>query len=185
MNYSIRCLLLEEENGSHCYRMLVTTMPWMSMVKLKDYVMSMVLKLANKRLVTETAKLISPDEEKKLHQEADLTVKELNLLIERSAPLDNPVDFYKSQQIQLTDELYRLSNILLRMKCVEPYGTHVYGFNPTSLDELDDTGTRIRYGFKSVEEIEDYIDTLSHDITRYETIINTNVTEHTKIKRNN
>ena len=140
------------------------------------------LKLANKRLVTETAKLISPDEEKKLRQEADLTLKELNLLIERSAPLDNPVDFYKSQQIQLTDELYRLSNILLRMKCVEPYGTHVYGFNPTSLDELDDTGTKIRYGFKSVEEIEDYIDTLSHDITRYETIINTNVTEHTKIK---
>jgi len=139
------------------------------------------LKLARKRLVTESAKVISKEEEDKLRHDVELTLRELNLLIEQSAPLDRPVSDYAKEQEVLSNELGLLSNVLLRLKCVAPYGTYPYGINPNSIPQRDDNGELINYGFGSINDLDNYIGVINREITIKETLINKDVLEHTKI----
>lgn len=142
------------------------------------------LKLAKKHFATESSKVISPVEELKLRNDVELTFKELNLLIERCAPLDNPVSFYEQDKNIKLDELHKLSTRLLRMKCVAPYGTHPYGVNPQGMNYRDEWGERIHNGFNSIEEVESLIAKFNHDITVKQTILNTAVNEYSKIANN-
>lgn len=133
------------------------------------------LKLAKKRLVTETAKVISDAEEKKLQSDLNALHSELNLLIEQSAPLDNPVAFYEQNETEMLAELSRLSNKLLRMRFVAPYGVH-----PTHGYERNEWYELVRPGFSSIEEIDTLLGEIKSQITVKETVISGLAADHKK-----
>ena len=139
------------------------------------------LKLNKNRLTSETAKLISPEEETKLREDTRLIQKELTLLMEQSAPLTNSIKYYENEKNVNLIELEKLSNKLLRMKYVAPYGTHPYGIDPTTPLERDDWGELIRVGFTSIEDVERVINDLSHKATAIEVLLNNALKEHTLI----
>jgi energy-coupling factor transporter ATP-binding protein EcfA2 len=139
------------------------------------------LKLAKKHIVTESAKIISEEEEMKLKHDVDLTHSELNLLIEQSAPLDKPISEYKDYQQTKLEELTNLSNKLLRIRLASPYGLDTYGYNSYGLVERDEWGSIVHQGFNSVEDIDSAIDKIKHSITGKEALINNAIFEHTKI----
>lgn len=118
------------------------------------------LKLARKRLVSESSKVISDSEETKLRADVEATHRELNLLIEQSAPLDRPVDELKQDYTHGLDELSRLSRKLLNTRNVAPNGTH----------------------FDSITQIDQFIDEIRHEITGKETLLNKAVGEHSKLE---
>ena len=139
------------------------------------------LKLAKNRYTNEAAKVISVEEESKLKEDAELTHKELNLLIENSAPLDNSVNYYKNEKTEKLIELEKLSDKLLRMRCVAPYGTYAYGINPNGMKEVNEWREPIKVCFNSVEEIDVVVNELSHKVTAIDTLINTNVEEYSRL----
>lgn len=139
------------------------------------------LRTAKKRLVAETTKVVTGAEESKLRADMEVTLKELRLLQEQSAPLDRPVADYERDEQAGLEELSRMSNRLLRMRFVAPYGTASYGVDPTKPVERDEWGATIQPAFKSVEEIENYLNLVRHDITATEALINKAVSEHSKI----
>lgn len=139
------------------------------------------LKLAKKRLVTETSQVISAEEEEKLRHDVDLTHAELNLLMMQSAPIDRPMIELEDEQQRNYEELTRLSNRLLRMRFVAPYGTYPYGSDPRRTEERDEWGESVRPSFSSIDDIDAFLDDLRHQITSKETLINQAVTQHTKI----
>lgn len=100
------------------------------------------LKLAKKRLVTEVEKLVSDDEEKRLKAEVQATLDELDLLQSQRAPLDQPVAEYEQQLQEGMEELTRLSNRLLRIRFIAPYGIH-----PSKNAERDEWGSFINLAF--------------------------------------
>jgi len=139
------------------------------------------LKLAKTRLTTEIANVVSTEEELKLRRDIKLTHSELNLLLERNSPLDNPVRYYVSEQDSKLKELQKLSNTLLRMRCVAPYGVHPYGLDPTAAVERDDWLEPITHGFNSIEKIDEVIYRDSHILTAGEALLNNAVSEHSKV----
>lgn len=139
------------------------------------------LRTAKKRLVAETSKVVTAAEETKLRADMEVTLKELRILQEQSAPLTRPVAAYEHDQRNGLEELGRLSNRLLRMRLVAPYGTTTYGADPIGAVTRDEWGDKLQPAFKSLDEIEDYLNLIRHDITAKETLINTAVTSHAKI----
>jgi len=118
-----------------------------------------VLKHAKKRLAIESAKVISLEEETKLRQDVDATVKELNFLIVQSAPLDKPVSSYREEQIAGLEELNRLCNRLQRTVIAKPSNTN----------------------FGSIEDIGVAIDGIKQQVAGREALLIKAVSEHTKI----
>lgn len=139
------------------------------------------LKRDKARLVVETAKVVSTEEEISLRKEADLIINELNLLMEQSAPIDNPVSFYKNDITNKQKILFSSSEKLLRMRCVAPYGTAPYGEKETSYKLQDEFGVIIKNTFTSVEDINEYINELSHKATALSAVINEHVSLYNKI----
>lgn len=139
------------------------------------------LKLAKKRLVTETSKVISEIEEAKLKEEVDNTHRELNLLIERSAPLDRPIAEYKQDIQSTSDELFQLSKQLLRIRFTAPDGVYAYGGFPDQ-KVRDEWGQVYNKPFTSIEDVQEAIDEVRHQITAVETLLNAAVKEHGKIE---
>lgn len=140
------------------------------------------LKLAKKRLVAEISKVITDEEEQKLRVDVDTTHRELNMLIEQSAPLDRPVKEIRLEKNQLEEELLRMSNKLLRMRLVAPYGSYPYGTDPTRPAIRDDWGELHQPGFTCLEQIDEVIDCIRHDITNRETLLNKAVEDYGKVK---
>lgn len=152
--------------------------------RLKDYSRDTTgaLRTAKKRLVTETAKIISSEEENKLREEVNATLKELRLLISQSAPLDRPVYEYRQAQQSGMEELTKLSQRLLRLKVAAPYGvTNPYSIDPRRPKERDDCGDLILPVFTSVADIDSYVDVLRHQATSLQTVINLDVEKHGKL----
>jgi energy-coupling factor transporter ATP-binding protein EcfA2 len=139
------------------------------------------LKRSKARLVTESAKLINAEEESKLRKDVELTVKELNLLIEQSAPVERPLAHIREDLDDSMGKLTALSNKLIRMRLTSSYGTHPYGVNETKKEERDEWYQVIKPGFTSIEEIDEVIDKTRHEITAKETLINTVSDEHNKL----
>lgn len=133
-------------------------------------------------LVTETSKLMSEVEEKKLRSEADIVIKELNILIEQSAPLDKPIPEYLNDYNIIEKTLIDTSNQLLRLKCVAPYGTHPFGEDPYGMQTLDDCGTTINSSVITISGIDKIIDNLKHNVTAINTLLNTKITDYTKLQ---
>lgn len=138
------------------------------------------LKLNKKRLVSESAKVISEAEEQKLKDDVDVTTQELNILLQQRAPLDRPIEELRSDQGRGFEELARLSKRLLNMRFTAPYGGH-YGLDTSRPAQRNDLGEVFHPGFTSLEEIDSYIDGVRHRITGKETLLNQAVQEHAKI----
>jgi hypothetical protein len=140
------------------------------------------VKLARKRLVSESAKVISTAEEEKLQHDVEVTLRELNILLEQRAPLDRTVHEVHGDRQSGFDELTRLSRKLLNMRFSAPYGTHPYGRDERQGEIRDDWGQVTRPGFTSLAEIDHFIDGIRHRITERETILNHQVSEHEKVE---
>lgn len=134
------------------------------------------LKIAKHRLTNESTKVISTEEETKLRQDVEITHRELNLLIEESAPLDNPVSYYENEKNNKLKELERLSNTLLHMKSIVPYEVYPNGMFPRNIE----CNNEYR-GFISIDEIDVAISEVNKLITVNETLLNSYVNEHSKI----
>ena len=139
------------------------------------------LKLAKKHLVVETAKVITETEEAKLKHDVELTLNELNLLIQQSAPLDNPISFYEKSKDEKLAELTTMSNRLLRMKLVAPYGTFPYGANIYGDVVRDEWGELLVKDIETPEDIDAAIEKIAHDVTVKETMLSVETEEHDKI----
>jgi DNA repair exonuclease SbcCD ATPase subunit len=134
------------------------------------------LKLAKKRLVTEIAKVISADDEKRLTDEVNETLTELELLQSVRAPVDKPVAEYQSILQRHMDELTRLSTRLLRIRLIAPYGT-----NPEIMPQRNEWGELKLSGFTSLEEIDTVINHYKSQESVKQILINGAVTEHGKL----
>lgn len=134
------------------------------------------LKLAKKRIVVESSKIISAEEERRLRGEVEQALGELNILIANSAPVDRPIAAYEQDQRACLEELTVLGTRLLKMRFIAPYGIH-----PTRAPVRDEWYELSKPGFTSVADIDVVVDELRHQCTRKEVLINSAVTEHTEI----
>ncbi|EKD22554.1 MAG: putative SbcC [uncultured bacterium] len=139
------------------------------------------LKMAKKHIVAESAKVISEAEELKLREDIAMILKELNFLLERSAPLEKPISEYQHDETTKMVELTKLSNKLLRMRLVAPYGSHPYGVNPNRQLERNEWRELIKRGFESVDEFDNLLATITYDIAGKEALLNNDVNAHSKI----
>lgn len=137
------------------------------------------LKEAKRRLVAESAKLISDTEEKKLRAELEVTHRELTYLIEQRAPIEKPAQSYREERDQNLEELQRLSGKLRRMKLVAPY-THLYGIDLLHGYERNEWGDLIAPAFTSLADIDALLEQYREAIAGKEALLNQAVTEHTK-----
>lgn len=140
------------------------------------------LKLNKKRLVAEAAKVISKEEEEALRHDVDITVRELNLLIENNKPIERTFEDINSQYDKKLGTISMLADQLLRMKIVAPYGTYSYGINPLAKPFRDDWGNLHQPGFKSIEEVEQVIDHVRHQITTTQTLLNKAAQNNSKLQ---
>ena len=145
-------------------------------LKEKNRDFSGALKITKHRLTTESNKLISKEEETKLKDEVELIHSELKTLMERSAPLNNSVNYYGDIKQTKIRDLEHLSNTLLRLKWIVPVGTYPYGNNPIPIN-----AEYSRNGFTSINEVDDVIQSLILYITSNEALLNNAVNEYNKI----
>lgn len=138
------------------------------------------LKLARKRLVTESAKIITDAEEVRLRSDVETTHRELNLLIEQSAPLARSIELIRQDRRHGFDELGNLSRKLLNMRFSSPLSA--YGLDENTELRRDDWGELVRPHFDSLEQIDSHIDIIRHEITAREALLNKAVQEHGKLE---
>lgn len=140
------------------------------------------LKMAKKRLVVESAKVVSDDEEQRLRKDVETTHRELNVLMQETAPLERPVHEIRQQREHGFEELARMSRRLLNMRFAAPYGSTAYGADPGKSLQRDEWGELVQPAFTTTEQLDGFIDTIRHEITSNETLLNQRVQEHDKIK---
>lgn len=133
------------------------------------------LKRAKAELVAKRNALISPEEERKLQAEVDSLHRDLNILIENRAPLENSIDFYANRQERLVLELNEASKRLLKLKVIAPYGR-----NPLRPEERNEWGELERPYFANLAEVDEAINVLRHNVTQTETLLNKAVKDHQK-----
>ncbi len=71
------------------------------------------LKIAKKKLVTESEKVLKSDEEIKIKEEVQLLYDQLNILLEYRKPIELDLDVLNFKQIELDNQLNKVANILL------------------------------------------------------------------------
>jgi energy-coupling factor transporter ATP-binding protein EcfA2 len=135
------------------------------------------LKLAKRRLVTETEKIITADEEKKLTKTVTDLHAELNVLLMNTAQLTNPVSFYRDNHAAIIENLGKLSSRLLRLRFIAPYGT-----NPNQPVVRNDWNEIVTPTFNSIEDIDLYLNRISYDIAVKDTLITKSIEEHKVIQ---
>lgn len=135
--------------------------------KNRDY--SGALSLAKKRLVVETAKIISQEEELRLTKEVDILLKELDMLMENRLPslsLDDNEELKDRYQRGMS-ELGKISLKLLKIKIIAPYSVNV-----AKHDVRDEWGELHPAQYGSVEEIEIEINKVKQKIAAKEALLN-------------
>lgn len=135
------------------------------------------LKLAKKRLVAESAKLMTADDELRLKQEVQQLLDELDILQSQRAPVTTPVEQCQQDLNAGLAELTRLSMRLLRIRYVAPYA-----YYPPGSEERNEWGELHRPAFTSLDEIGEHINLIKHHIGVKEVLINKAAEEHTKLK---
>jgi energy-coupling factor transporter ATP-binding protein EcfA2/uncharacterized protein YajQ (UPF0234 family) len=118
------------------------------------------LKMAKNKLVAETSKIVTEEEERKLSQEVETLIGEIERLQRQRAPLPRPVSSFMTEQEEILSELYTISDNLLRHR------TSFFGWK----------------GYDSVEQITEDIDTTKQEIAATEALLNKAVEEHGKLK---
>lgn len=140
------------------------------------------LRMAKKRLVEETAKIMTTEEEDRLRGEVEHTKSELRLLLSQTSPMDTTVSEVLQYQNNGLEELQNLSRRLTRLKVAAPYGaTDPYSIDPRLPIERDDWHQPLLPIFKSIADIDSYVDSLRHQVTSKETLLNKAVQEHGKL----
>lgn len=131
-------------------------------MRLKDQSsgMNQALKLAKNKLVAETAKLTTEEEEKKLAKEVEELYVQIEQLQKQRAPLPRPVSSFMTEQEELLDELFTISDTLLRNRSA------YFGWR----------------GYDSVDAISEDIDSTKREVAVTEALLNKSVEEHTKLK---
>jgi hypothetical protein len=137
------------------------------------------LKLAKNRLVAETAKIISMEEHNKLKAEVDALHAEMRELLSLSAPIEHNLDDLKSRQEAGLAELNALSLRLLRMRTEAPAA--LYGEDDLMRNEW---GELEAPRFRSVADVESYMNFLKERIAASEAILNNSVKDHKRLKDN-
>jgi energy-coupling factor transporter ATP-binding protein EcfA2 len=117
------------------------------------------LKLAKNKLVSETGKLTTEEEERKLAKEVEQLYVEIEQLQRQRAPLPRPVSSFMTEQEELLDDLYTISNNLLRHRAA------FFGWK----------------GYDSVEQISEDIDLTKQDIAATQALLAKSVEEHGKL----
>ena len=118
------------------------------------------LKMAKNKLVAETAKIVTEEEERKLSNEVEALIVEIERLQKQRAPLPRPVTSFMTEQEEILSELYTISDHLLRNRAAW------YGWR----------------GYDSVEQITEDIDATKGNISACEALLNKAVEEHGKLK---
>jgi energy-coupling factor transporter ATP-binding protein EcfA2 len=117
------------------------------------------LKMAKNKLVSETAKLKTEDEEKKLAKEVEELYVQIEQLQKQRAPLPRPVTSFMTEQEEILDELYTISDHLLRNRA------SFFGWR----------------GYDCVEQITEDIDATKQEIAATQALLNKSVEEHGKL----
>jgi DNA repair exonuclease SbcCD ATPase subunit len=137
------------------------------------------LKRTKARLVNETAKLITPEEQEKLKKEVEAIHNELSELLEHKAPIEHNRQDLEHQQEKGLAQLNEMSYKLLKMQ-------HYAPFTAYGADEAirDDWGVLQTPTFKSIADIDQYLARLKERIAAEEALINQSVKDHEKLKNN-
>jgi energy-coupling factor transporter ATP-binding protein EcfA2 len=117
------------------------------------------LKLAKNKLVSETAKIATEEEEKKLAREVEELYVQIEKLQRQRAPIPRPVTSFMSEQEEMLDELYTISTTLLRNRAA------FFGWK----------------GYDSVDQITEDIDQTKQDIAATQALLAKSVEEHGKL----
>jgi DNA repair exonuclease SbcCD ATPase subunit len=133
------------------------------------------LKLAKKRLVSESEKVVTDEEIKKLTEETHQIAKELDLLQTARAPLDHPVAHYRDHLDNVLAELRSLSGRLLKIRLASPHG-----YDPRLVPQRDDWGELKRPVFKSLDDVDSYLAGLRQQISVKQALISKSVKQHEK-----
>jgi len=136
------------------------------------------LKLAKKRLVVETEKVISDEEIRKLTDETHGIARELDLLQTARAPMVRPVADCVTRLDNVLDELRTLAARLLKIRFVSPYG-----YDPRLIPMRDDWGELQRPTFKSLESLDGYLLELKQKISAKQALISNAVKQHEKFSQ--
>lgn len=133
---------------------------------------------AKQRLVTETAKIITMDEQERLKKEVDALHHELMELRAQSAPIEHNMDDLRRRQESGMAELNALSTRLLRQRFEAP--VPVYGAEEP---HRNDWGELEAPKFTTVEEIETYLSGLKNRIAAEEALLNASVKNHGELSK--
>lgn len=132
------------------------------------------LKINRTNLVTETAKLMSAEDEERLEQQVAELRRELNILNEERIPIDRTSNQHLSDRDRSLKTLDELSMRLLRNRIVVPYEYN------DGRQERDEWGQLRKVRFRSTSEVEAEIDKLKHLVTAKETTLSSTREQYDK-----
>lgn len=125
------------------------------------------LDMTRKNLVTETAKVVTADEETKLEEEVAVLLSELDILSRERMPVEKSSSHYATERDKALASLSETSMRLLKNRVTVPLEY------ADGRQDRDDWGRLKRASFSSVDEIDVEIDRLRHTVTTKEVLINT------------
>lgn len=146
-------------------------------LKEKSRDISGALKMAKKRLVFETERVITDAETEKLQNEVDCMLRELDVLQSHRAPVETPANVLQQKLNTDLTTLEELSKRLLRTRLVAPYAV-----KPYCMDVRDDWGDIVKPVFTSLKDIESFVNDLRQDVLIMESVLSKLVENHTKLK---
>jgi hypothetical protein len=137
------------------------------------------LRESKERLVAERVKIMTDEEQVQLRKEVEAIHHELSELLEMRAPLEHDRFQLENKQQAMLAELNTLSLRLLKMRHFAP--SPIYGG-----EEMyrDDWGQLQVPRFKSVEDVDRYLNRLKERIAAEEAVINKSVKDHGKLVEN-
>lgn len=136
------------------------------------------LKRNNAHLVIETAKIISQDEEVRLHKEVSELQEELDILNAERMPLEAPVQSFEDRKARVLHELEDISMRLLRNKIIAPL---LFSDGEILRDEW---GEVRRTSFKSVEELDIGVSELKNRLVASEAVVHQCTEQFNKLNNN-
>lgn len=138
------------------------------------------LRKTKERLVAETAKIISPEEQDRLKREVDALHAEMRELIALSAPVEHNLSELQSRHENGLAELNAMSMRLLRTR----YSPPLAAYGASDGLRRNEWGQLEAPNFTSIEDIEAYLVRLREAIAAEEALINSAVREHKQLEGN-
>ncbi|WP_233874942.1 hypothetical protein [Paraburkholderia adhaesiva] len=129
------------------------------------------LKLDRKQLVLEQAKIITQEEQAKLHEEVKGLHTDLTRLIGLHTPLEREVEAIDTDRRARESELHAMSRQLLAMRAQAP------------IDQLpEESGFPKKLTFENTDAVDRHVEVIRHRITAQEAVLTRCVAEHEKLR---